>query len=418
MNKFEVVDIFGLTRAWAAPESNTNDPDAAYWTALPPRLPYWSRFQFRLMSVADPEIEADPLTPPVVGILLPDFLEHTLEVFDGEGIGIGQLTTDRPVHGETAAVTLTVQFKVHPWLPQPADPLDSIGNPILRTFVESVTAQSLDVPAGEPFWEETGLSAMLRVIDTIRGTLDPSAKTADRKVSLIGEPILVMAAQLRFEATPTDIATELNADPPPLTAPPEIPSLPLRIGDITRPDDGVLGCFIAGATPAEGRFAPVTTDAAEKAILNALASGILVGPDGLEAKHPFVQNQETLFTLTPDEPLDVVILADIRGGIYGTCGALPRKKITMPQEFIDAAVRKLEPSFYTGPVLATQQFEAEKVLLPPPDVAGYATEFLYKKAETTEYASAAVPPAPPLSDLPKSRVLLTDGWLRISPAQK
>jgi hypothetical protein len=260
---------------------------------------------------------------------------------------------------------------------------------------------------------------MLRVIDTIRGTLDPTAKTADRKVSLIGEPILVTRARLKFEGTATEKLAELAGDPPLLGAPPELPSLPVRIGDITRPDDGVLGCFIPGATPSDGRFAPVTKEAAEKAIVNALAAGVPLGfGNGIAAKHPFVKDMESLFTLPHNQPLDVVILSDIRGGLYATCGALPRKKIQMPQEFIDAAVRQLEPSFYTGPILATQLLDSERALLPPPDVDGYTAEFLHQKPADPTFSSSEVPPAPPLSELPKKRVLLTEGWLRMIPIKK
>jgi hypothetical protein len=418
LNRLDLVDIFGFARPWQAPDPSVDNPNSPWLTPLPPRLPYWSRLHFRLMSADDPNVEASAIAPPALGILLPDFLEHALEVFDGTGTGIGQLTTDRPIRGQTGAVTQQVTFKVHPWLPQPANPFDAIANPKLRALIESIVAQSNAVPAGNAGWEETGLSAMLRVIDTIRGTLDPSAKTPDRKVSLIGEPIVVYGARLQFQGTATDTVAELAGEPPLLSAPPQLPSIPVRIGDITRPDDGVLGCFIAGATPADGRFAPVTKEAAEKAIVNALAAGFPLGfATGMAAKHPFVKDVESLFTLAPDQPLDVIILTDVRGGIYATCGALPRKKIQMPREFIDAAVKKLEPSFYTGPILASQLIDYERALLPPPEVPGYTAEFLHQKPGEQTFNSSEVPAAPPLSELPKQRVLLTEGWLRMVPVK-
>ena len=268
---------------------------------------------------------------PVCGLLLPDFIEHALEVFDGEGNGLGQLNTDMPIQGVTPGATLQVTYTPHPWLDPDPDPFHHILNPTLKTLVQSLTQQSLIVPAGNVTWAETGLSAMLRTIDTIRGTFDPAAKTAERKVSLVGEPILVMGARLQFNGTSATATQDLGGDPPLLSAPPDMPTLDVRVGDVTRPDDGVLGLFLAGATPDAARFAPVTRDAADKALVNALATFLSVG--WTPVTHPFVKDQESLVHLPANQVMDVVILADVRNSLYATCGALPRKKITIPKDF-------------------------------------------------------------------------------------
>ncbi len=195
-----------------------------------------------------------------------------------------------------------------------------------------------------------------------------------------------------------------------------MPTLNVRIGDVTRPDDGVLGLFVPGPTSADCHFAPVTREAADKAIVNSLATFVTNGTAAVT--HPFVEGQESQVSLPDNTPVDVVILADIRNALYATCGALPRKKITIPKDFIDSAVKNLEPSFYTGPILTTTQFGVEKALLPPPEVAGYSAQFLYQPPDSTAFHSTEVPAAPPLSDLPKSRVLLTEGWLRMVGVKK
>ena len=104
----------------------------------------------------------------------------------------------------------------------------------LRRLVQSLLAQSLDVPASAPGWHETGFTAMLRVFDTVRSTLDPTFKTSDSRVRLLGEPILVMNARLSFEAS-NQTATDLKADPQAIAEPPALPVLHLRVGDVTRP---------------------------------------------------------------------------------------------------------------------------------------------------------------------------------------
>ena len=123
---------------------------------MAPRLPYWARLLFRLQQASDPNQEATPLAHPVCGILVPDFIEHALEVFDGNGQALGQLTTDRPRFGGGAnspGATLQAGFALHPWVaaelnvPPGADPLDAVPNQPLRSLLASLVAQGSVMPA-------------------------------------------------------------------------------------------------------------------------------------------------------------------------------------------------------------------------------------------------------------------------------
>lgn len=416
LNKIDVIDMFGMARPWKAPvadpASPAGGPEQPYWLELPPRLPGWGRFTFRLQQSSDTSKEADGTSTAVCGILFPDFVEHALEVFDSSGVGIGQLVTDKPRILAPGPFTLRVRFETHPWVSVPSggDPTAAIANPTLRALVQAIAAQELSVPANtNPEWSETGLSAMLRVIDTIRGSLDPGAQKKERKVTLLGDPIVVLVAKLKLEEVSAGATSQLAANPPASAA--DAPPIHVRIGDISRPDDGVLGCFIAGASASGGRFAPVTTEAAEKALINPVAFDQIE----LEATHAFVKDMECLFTLPPNGSLDIVILADIRGGLYATCGVLPRKKITIPSESIEKAVRALQPSFFAGPVLTVKQTQGEKVLVPPPAADGFIAEFVMRSSDG--FATSEVPPAPPLSELPGGRVILSEGWFRLKESK-
>ena len=131
LNQIDVVDMFGCTNSWnsgIAPTEAATDVTSRIGIALPPRLPYWSRFNFRLLSAANPAVEADAYSGPVCGLLLPDFLEHALEVFDGDGNGLGQLSTDRPRTDAAEGVVLKVKYTPHPWLVP--DPIPSTTSPI------------------------------------------------------------------------------------------------------------------------------------------------------------------------------------------------------------------------------------------------------------------------------------------------
>jgi hypothetical protein len=406
VNNVSVIDIFGVSRTFNA--GSAPGPS----TMMFPRLPYWSRLKLRLQSAADLTVEANSHASSVCAILLPDFLDHSVQIFDCTGNSIGQLDHD-PANGAL------VRFTPFPWfvasLPPGANVLSSI-NPTLSQLISGIVAQHNDVPAGMDsanHWHDTALTALLRVIDTVRATLDPSYSTPDRKVSLLGEPILVMVASLKLETTAVTDRKQLALNPATLAQPPACPSISVRIGDITRPNDGVLGIFQPGATPDQSKFAPVSIEAAQHAILNGLTEGIVYNSQlGEPVTHPFVLNQVNRIAIQADTPQNVILLTDIRGDIYASSGVLPRKSITVPKDFLDAALTNMEPVFAVGPVFTvTSSTGTVLPLFPPPQVQGYDASFAPDGGDPAQ--ELPMPPATPLGDLPLTRVKLDEGWMRL-----
>ena len=417
LNKIDLVDGFGLVRSWSSnlPESSAAlAENANYWTELTPRLPHWSRLNFRMQAAAVNE-EASVLAPPVCGFLLPDFVEHSLEVFDRSGQPLGQVVSDRPQSGSTLPKTLQVRFEPHPWVSTGGDPLAVITDEVLHSVVAGLVAQETPVPANAPngLWFETGLTSFMRVIDTIRATLDPTKKTHDHKVRLLGEPIVVFSATVTLQGSASNYIPDYRkAVPPLMQAPPALPQIHVRIGDVTRPDDGVLGCFLPGATPADARFAPVSREAAQQAVLNGLAWGVATTQQA--AVHLFVKDLETDFVVGVNQPpLTLTILADASGGIYATSGALPRKKLTMPREFLEDGLRALEATFRAGPVLALPAKVDVTPAVASVDIQGYRTEFVRKPPLAPGFVDVPVPEVVPVGDLPLKRAVLTEGWMRV-----
>lgn len=412
MNQVRLFDTFGTPADWSSDSDNLNPPPQ-WATALPARLSCWGRLNFRLQSASDPATDATPLTPPVCGILLPDFVDQSLEVYDSDGNAIGQLRADDPIRNNIGpAITLSVTFELLPWvaatLPPGTDPALAVNNPTLRRFVQSLVAQSLDVPANAAGWHETGFTAMLRVFDTARSTLDPAFRASDSRVRLLGEPILVMNTRLLFEAS-NQSAGELKSIPQAIAEPPSLPTLRVRIGDVTRPDDGVLGCFLPGDSIADDRFAPVSGEAAEQAVLNQMVFG---ASQKIEAvTHPFIVDQVAEFDVPANTGLDLIVLADARGSLYATCGMLPRKMIVIPKDFVEPSLRRLEPTFQIGPVLSFAVQGTLVPVVPAPTVEGMDAVFVHDDEQT--YPEVPLPPVPPAAELPAERVRLTDGWLRL-----
>ncbi len=445
LEQLSVVDMFGQRREYSAPSaSNPQDQSTPITTILTPRYPFWARYGMRLQSAQDNNVEATPQAGPICGMLVPDFVEHTLEVFNANGDALGQLVTDAPFSaaiGKVAPTNLAVKYVPHPWVKSaPNNPYLAIDHPVMRNMVQSIALQSYSVPA-DAKWAETGLSAMLRVIDTVRTTFDPASKPNSHRVDLIGTPILVMVARLGFTATETQHDESIGeGTAEPISSPPYLPWLQVRVGDAIRPDDGVLGIFVpdfglTGEGLAGARFAPVSKEAAQNALLPATNVHLSGKSNTQQVEHPFVtgspthvvnavSSTESVVTITGPQPVDVILLADPGLSIYATCGVLPRKKIDVPREFTDAVLGKLSPSFYAGPVLAVREEGGETPLVPPPEVTGYVPSFFHREPDTqtnagsgaTTWTPSPMRAMPPLGELPVSRVQLTEGWVQLTKA--
>ena len=224
-------------------------------------------------------------------------------------------------------------------------------------------------------------------------------------------------ARLSFEASDAN-PSALAHGTPLLATPPALPPIAVRIGDVTPPDDGVIGAFIPGATAAAGRFAPVSAEAPSKAIFNGLAYNTIyeLGKP-LPIGHEFILPHEVEVTLTAGQPQDVILLTDVRGGLFATSGVLPRKHLRLPKEFLDAALTQMEPTFRVGPVLTFARQGSLRVMVPPPSIDKYTGAFVHEDFEedaaSPEFVETPIPATPPLADLPVNRVTLREGWVRV-----
>jgi hypothetical protein len=430
----EVVDVFGFTRRWdsdvspdTSPASSPpNDPSHPYpyWTALSPRLPYWSRLRHQFLSASNPNQDqvASPFDPVVCGFLIPNLVDHSVDVFDGSGRPIGELTTTRPQapQGPLKPGGLTVDFHGFRWLGVSDDPDKAIASKGLRDVVVGLVAQKRDIPALLPdrsnqnTLAESALSAMLRVVDTIRSTLDPAGKIADRSVRLMGDPIVVVTTQLSIEATPLSSVELLTAGPPPLVASPTLPTVRVRVGDVTRPDDGVLGLFLPGASAEDSQFIPVSAEAVQKPVVSPLVEAGATLPSRIQDKFIPPRSSEVDVTVNAAKPPPLTLLLDARGSIYTTSGVLPRSKIDLSHSQIEAALSRIEATFRSSPLLTVASRSVETAAAPPIDLKGFQTSLIRPKADAS-FDELPFFESPPVGLLPQDRVAICKGRLRVSP---
>jgi hypothetical protein len=100
----------------------------------------------------------------------------------------------------------------------------------------------------------------------------------------------------------------------------------------------------------------------------------------------------------------VILLRDVRRGIYATSGVLPRKVVTLPKEFLEAAISRMEPTFRVGPVLTSLRLGTLRVMVPPPSIDGHTAAFVQQMADggdgPADFVPTPVPAAPPVAELP------------------
>jgi hypothetical protein len=212
-----LVDAFGRTLdvPVEATRIAAEAADDAAGMYLPPRLQAPARLHLKLVDPlgegaaaaaarVDQKDRAAQVNP-VVGFLLPDHIDEALEIFDVEGVPLGQVAheaTSDAVFWEGAPGRTDIG---------PADGPLADGTPLRRRLgflaagLSAADAADRQArPEGSPRKEsESALSALLRAVDTTLWTVDPlGALGREHIAGLVGRPIAVVTAQLTLEVQP------------------------------------------------------------------------------------------------------------------------------------------------------------------------------------------------------------------------
>ena len=405
--------------------------------ALAPRLLRPARWQFRLVDAATAvgtegvEARVDQVEPvlqvnPVAGFVMPDHLDESLELFGADGAPIGELLHE-PVSGG-------VMWEIAAGREGPADAGPHYGlspaQHALGSFAAGLVAADAAARRGAPLAADAGpesaLSAMLRAIDTTLWTVDSFAALGSEHVAgLVGRPIAVVRAQLRLELQPPDDvdlsdperATEWAATENAVAR----YGFPVRIGELTRSDDGVLGFFvdddysrfrlvdkaIAGSAPEAGRSRGQL--------------GLYAGTSGLPATtpidHPYIAGSDDADTLTlhVGQTVTLTLFMHPAGKASLTSGLLPRKALALARDWVGRGLAAVAPSLRTGPVLVETDLDPEgQVRLPKVSVFGKDQNFLWRDTPAT-WRTDAILAATQTALLPDAPAELREGWIRVAP---
>jgi hypothetical protein len=435
LTRLRVVDAFGrlldLDPAGTVVPERATVPGAQATMLRTPRITAPARCRLRLVGAetTDPaapadavvdEVDASHQVSPVIGFLLPNHVDEGVQVFGADGAPLGELITE-PAGGGVV------------WEPAPGRPLRADAAPgeglttaqrPLGLLASGMVAADAAARAGQPAGTadgpaESALSAFLRAIDTTLWTVDPIAGAGSSAVaSIVGRPVAVVRTVLSV-----DVADDLDAltlDDAGRAARAQAYAdltrlgVPVRIGELTRTDDGVVGWFAdddysrmhvvdklvrdeaLAAGPGQGHFGPWGTTP--------------VVPDPLPIDHLYLDTADTV-VVHPGSPrlLTVLMLPGSTASV--TCGLVPRVTIQLQRAWYAPGLEKLSPSIRVGPVLV----DPGQVRLPAVTALGQRQVLTHREGPLG-WKDDAILAATQAALLPDRASVLREGWIRVDPS--
>lgn len=429
-----VIDAFGRTlnldpTAAAVPTrlAVTNAPATM---RRPPRLSAPARCRLRLVGSATvaPEgavsarvDEIDPAAQvnPVAGFLLPDHVDESIEVFSVDGTPLGEMLVE-PIGGGVV------------WEPAPGRPLPQDAPPsaglapeqavLARLAAGLVAADSAarggNSAAASTAPAESALSAFLRAVDTTLWTVDPIAGAGTSAVGgIVGRPVAVVAATLLLDVADdlADLTLDAAGRAAREAAYRDLVRLEfsVRLGELTRSDDGLLGYYVDGDYT---QLHLVDRAVADLARESGRGRGHLgtwgqtpAMPDPDQLSHPYLHADDEV-RLRPGVPRLLTLLMMPGAAVHVTSGIVPRQKIRLARAWFAPGLERLSPSVRVGPVL----IDPGDVRLPLVSALG-DKQTLTTREGPLGWRNDPILAATQSAILPDRASVLREGWIRVTP---
>lgn len=393
---------------------------------LPPRIMQPSRLWFRFVDSSNDQQDAhvDQSTDagvrnPIGAWLLPDHVDRALEVFDREGVPLGQL---RHVGRDRAVTWEGAPGRPEPLGTSPGAVIDDRHTAeFARTLIERDATERERFDVEEEPDRETPLNSLLRAIDTTLWTVDPFGQHGTEFYSVLtGRPIAVVRARLKLEVLSdlsnySDLDEELQKARAAAYDALSSREFEVRLGALTRFEDGLLGYFVDDDYR---RFHPVHNAVPNEARIAGRHEGFMGPIDQVEQfseelpvkqiTNPYVVRDPAV-TLRPGQPVKLTLLMDPGVAVHATCGALPRKSIKLPRVFTEQALARISPSFRFGPVLV----DPNTVRMPKPK--GLPEDQLWTRRDTpVTWRDDPITAATQDALLPDESPTAEEGYIRVN----
>jgi hypothetical protein len=345
--RLRLVDTFGRVKELDCRQVVTTeklkDEDSPYPVTLPPRLAQAARLNFRWLSAEGDEQEVNdhPATTPVCGWLLPNNLDNSLMVYDGAGRALG-------------AVNQQAEWQPAPGAEEPVG-VGEIGNRHLRKVVAYLVAR------GRAFVQDF-LSALAGALENI----EPENFAQHQDLALLmGRPLALVRASLNLELQGAPATHQgwnhfrqdmrrYRRDDTGFTH----VRFPVRLGEYRQMNDGLAGYWVEDGDGYEG--------------------DIFYAPQGEKIADDLIETHAdgplSVYQTVAAPPHLLSMLVDPRGSVHAASGIAPVKAIQIPPDQYTDALRAIEVTFLSSPVLT----DLGVVRLPLPPEPGFNWSWLQR----------------------------------------
>jgi hypothetical protein len=337
--RLRLVDTFGRAReldcASLVTTEKLKDEDGPYPLMLPPRLTQPARLNFRWLSAEgdDAEMNDHPATTPVCGWLLPNNLDGSLMVYDGAGAALGSVDVEAA------------------WLPAPGSIVPVEADEIPNTHLRKLVAQI--IKCGREF-----VGDFLNALDNALDNIEPESFAQHQGLALlVGRPVALVRASLNLELQGEPAVHQgwnhfrqdmerYRRDDTGFTH----VRFPVRLGEYRQLNDGLAGYWVEeGVGYKDDTFYAPQSDRIEDPHIKTHADDPM-----------------TVYQSVAAPPHTLSILVDPRGTVHACSGLAPVKSIEIPPDQYTDALRAIEVTFLTAPVL-TEMGLVRLPLAPEPD---------------------------------------------------
>jgi hypothetical protein len=347
--ELRLLDTFGVELAHLKDIENTAvlaseplKPLENHHLHLAPRLTQPARLNFNWLSAGDDDIERNdhPAASPVCGWLLINYLDESLMIYDQSGAALGYL--DQEGH-----------WRMFPGHASPVLP-EGIENRHLRRMVRWL-AKKAQAEAAENDGVSQVVPHFIQLVEEALHKIEPErADHAGEGVAmLMSRPLALVRAMAQLELKGLPAVHQgwphfraLIENPgvvDELTLGVETVKLPLRLGEDHQLNDGLIG-FWEDADDGEA----YRGDCFRVPSLHRSTGGTV------ETDHPILDTL-TLGSDGSNSPgLRFSLLMDPHGAAHATCGILPVQELELPADLYADALRQLEISFLTAPVITPE----------------------------------------------------------------
>lgn len=369
------------------------------------------------------QIDPSQMINPVSGFILPDHMDEALEVFNTAGQPLGQLMHE-PFGGGVA-------WEMAPGRLGPADAGPGFDLPPPQQLLGLMAAGMVAADAharqglsarkdGDADGQESALSAFLRAIDTTLWTVDTFAHMGSEHIAgLVGRPIAVVRATLRLDIDDDLDELNLSADGARVAREAAYRALadrafPVRLGELTRSDDGLLGFFVDDDYAHFHVVDKVVRDGAldvrrGHGQLDQLGRATQL-PDVKPIVHPYIVAEDEL-PVRPGQVVRLTLLMHPTAKVHLTSGILPRKDLQLARDWIHPGLSVMAPSVRVGPVIV------DPGTIRLPKVSSFPKDQIWTRRDTpSTWKDDPILAATQTALFPDLPSEVQEGYIRVAPS--